>query len=205
MHLDVSASLLASLREHRDASRLKRARRWGRWNLVRSVQGDRATSLVARVRELMDDGDPNVRKEAEEYMLSMDRLQDEVEAEHDAFLLEPGMGPMLYLTAEGRVLTDGRSWDGEALREATEDEAIAALVIGADKTGITELLSLLPDRPSDGHVCPMCIGKHQAPPLPGGPMIICLVCGGRGWVVQAMLDKAVAAGTWPRREHLPNN
>jgi len=109
---------------------------------------------------------------------------------------------MLYLTSDGRVLPDGRSWDGEELREATDAEAIAALVTGADKTGIKELLLLLPRQPPDGMTCPMCAGERRACPVPRfvEPKIICLVCGGRGWGVQAMLDEAAARGTWPRHD-----
>jgi hypothetical protein len=39
------------------------------------------------------------------------RTADEVERSHDAFLMHPGMGPALYLTAGRRVLNDSRDWD----------------------------------------------------------------------------------------------
>ncbi|WP_437944237.1 hypothetical protein WMF27_15715 [Sorangium sp. So ce281] len=39
----------------------------------------------------------------------MSSWQDEVEDKYDAFLLDPGMGPMTYLTSDGRVLEDLRS------------------------------------------------------------------------------------------------
>ena len=65
---------------------------------------------------------PDVESAADRFVEGMDQLQDEVENEYDAFLLDPGMGPMTYLTSDGRVLLDMRSWDGEPMHEATEDE-----------------------------------------------------------------------------------
>lgn len=70
-------------------------------------------------------------------------------ANERAFLLDPGLGPTMYLTSEGRVLRDGRYWDGEPVREAGADEAIAALVTGAQKTGIAALLDLIPGPPAN--------------------------------------------------------
>lgn len=107
--------------------------------------------------------------------------QDEVEDEHDAFLLYPGMGPMLYLTHTGVVLVDERSWDGEAVREAKDDyEAIGALVVGAKITGIASLLDLVPPKPVAGQSCPKCSGSRWMR-LGAGEMV-CVECSGRGWV-----------------------
>ena len=112
---------------------------------------------------------------------------DDVTTTHDAFLLDPGMGPGAYLTSDGRVLIDGRYWDETELREATDDEAIAAMVVGAKKTGILELLSLLPNAPDHSSLCDMCCGSRWIPGgrdvLTGEPAhIICYACHGRGWV-----------------------
>jgi len=139
--------VLAALRTCRDRRHLERVTRWKEWSILhgKSVPGEAA--LLRRLKAaLSESADP--ARFGNEYVLAMDRLQEEVEKEHDAFLLEPGMGPMRYLTVDGRVLTDGRSWDGAPLREATDTEAIAALVTGAEKTGIRELLGLLPPCPS---------------------------------------------------------
>ncbi len=57
---------------------------------------------------------------------------DATVSDQETFLLDPGLGPVLYLTADGRVLRDGRGWDDEPVREATPDEATIALVLGAD-------------------------------------------------------------------------
>lgn len=129
----------------------------------------------------------------------MEDIQEEVEGEHDAFLLDPGMGPMSFLTSAGRILVDGRNWDGEVLREATEEEAIGALVVGAEKTGIRTLLDLVPSRPMDGSTCPMCSGARRAKLYPAEPLprMVCLLCRGRGWVVQSMLEEAASSGLWP--------
>ena len=115
---------------------------------------------------------------------------DDVTATHDAFLLDPGMGPGAYLTVDGRVLIDGRYWDETELREATDDEAITAIVVGAQKTGITELLVLLPSRPDRSIICGTCAGSRWVRAgtdvLTGEPgQIVCYVCRGRGWVAAA--------------------
>src|SRR5579862_9313937 len=120
-----SEALLAALRRRRDDQRVARAKRAP------------ATGPAAA----------GIEETAAGYVEGMARLQDEVEGGQDAFLLDPGMGPMLYLTADGRVLVDGRSWDGEGPREASDEEAIGALVVGAKKTGIDALLELIPRRP----------------------------------------------------------
>jgi hypothetical protein len=112
---------------------------------------------------------------------------DEVTRQEDAFLLDPGMGPACYLAADGRVLIDGRDWDDTPLREATTDEAISKLVVGAQKTGVAELLSLLPLTPDGAALCPRCQGEHWATlttaSVRGGSVrMVCWECGGRGWV-----------------------
>lgn len=118
------------------------------------------------------------------YASAMADWQREVEEQNDAFLLYAGMGPMLYVTADGRVLVDGRGWDDEALREATDDEAIGAMVVGARRTGITLLLDLLPPKPPSASDCAGCEGARfmtlqasNGEPFP----IVCTDCAGRGW------------------------
>jgi hypothetical protein len=134
---------------------------------------------------------PNISAAAAAVVQGMQNLQLEVEDAHDAFLLDPGMGPMVYLTAKGHVLIDGRSWDGEPLREASEDEAIAALVVGARKTGIAELVDLIPHPPADAVSCPMCKESRYAEIVEGCEMV-CPLCRGRGWALPSMLDRPIA-------------
>jgi hypothetical protein len=114
--------------------------------------------------------------------------RDDIVLREDAFVLFGGMGSPMYLTADGRVLVDpvwehlgDPGWEQrEDLREATEDEAIGALVIGAQDSGITELLDLIPKRPGAARDCPTCSGQRWA--TYGGMRLICFTCHGRGWV-----------------------
>ena len=120
-----------------------------------------------------------------------DRLGDPLLREYDAFMLDPGMGPALILTTDGRVLEDGTCWDGIPVKEATNDAALEAIVIGFKKTGIAALLELLPSRPDMAGECPRCHGDRFAPPHVEGasaaqlvqlPRFICNFCHGLGWV-----------------------
>jgi hypothetical protein len=87
------------------------------------------------------------------------RLQAEVEDKYDAFLLDPGMGPMTYITSDRRVLSDSRTWHGEEIQFATTlAEVIPALVIGAKNTGIFSLLDLIP-KLENGVQCSTCHGN----------------------------------------------
>jgi hypothetical protein len=111
---------------------------------------------------------------------------DAVTASEDAFLLDPGLGPAGYLTFDGRVLVDGRDWDEGPIREATDDEACAYLVVGAKKMGVPEWLALVPSMPLGGIPCPQCsgdrwitMGREVGTDAPG--RMICWTCSGRGW------------------------
>jgi hypothetical protein len=118
---------------------------------------------------------------------------DEVEQREDAFLLDPGLGPAMYLCADGQILHDGRDWDDQPMREATEDEAISALVVGAKKIRIPELLELLPPSPPGSAPCARCHGLRWLRLHPGGVEpadsttgnVICFDCSGRGWSLSA--------------------
>ncbi len=108
-----------------------------------------------------------------------------VEETHDALLLDPGLGAAVYLTFDGRVLIDGSDWDEQEIREADEDEAIRSLVIGARKTGITDLIDLVPKRPETAVECSLCLGSRW---MSLGTVektnaeIVCSSCSGRGWI-----------------------
>ena len=114
-----------------------------------------------------------------------ERPSDPIEREHDAFCLDPGLGPAWFLTSDGRVLVDGTSWDGEPLREAADAEACQTIVAGARKLGMPALLTLLPARPQRARTCPHCNGERYSSVLPGhaeAPRFLCQVCDGLGWV-----------------------
>jgi hypothetical protein len=132
---------------------------------------------------------------AADYVAGMDALQREVEEEMDAFLLDPGMGPMTYLTSDGRVIFDNRSWDGSELEFAeTLDDAIPALVVGAKKTGIAALLGVIPPL-SGAESCPKCDGRRWAKPAAElAAEIVCPVCRGRGQVDHRLLSEAEKQG-----------
>lgn len=196
--LVLSEPLLNSLRARRDEQRQRRAGRIpaprGFFDRLFSKSNP---SLMHSLNQLFSSRRPDISNAAAQYVSGMDFLQDEVENEHDAFLLDPGMGPMIYLTADGRILFDERSWDGKPLREAQSDEVVSALVVGAKKTGIAGLLELLPSRPHDGLQCPKCHGSRWARLVPTfEPEFVCLLCGGLGWATSATIDAAVQKGTW---------
>jgi hypothetical protein len=124
-------SLLAVLREHRERQQAGRPRPRGSRSAPHAI-----TSLLSSLFRGAD-----LPSTAREYVDGMNGLQEQVERECDAFLLDPGMGSMTYLAADGRIVVDGRTWDGEGIHfESSLDKAIGALVVGAKKTGVSELL-----------------------------------------------------------------
>jgi len=133
---------------------------------------------------------------ADQFVTGMRDLQDEVEAQYDAFLLDPGMGPMTYLTANGRVLWDMRTWDGDSVVVLDElDKAIGAIVVGVENTGIEALYELLPTAPDDAQTCPMCRGTRRSKPVPEfAREMICGLCAGRGWATATMIELARSRG-----------
>jgi hypothetical protein len=114
------------------------------------------------------------------------RAKDEVETAEDGFLLHPGMGPALYLTSDGRVLKDNRDWDEScAIEEGTDDDAVAALVIGAENLDLHDLIDLLPPPPANSRPCNCCAGSHwyAFKDYFGRPArIVCPECRGRGYI-----------------------
>lgn len=188
MKLTLPQPLLDKLRARRHEQAQARAGR-----VRRDAPSPRPGNFATAIRDLVSQGlrGPAL---ARSYVAQMDTLQHEVEAAHDAFLLDPGMGPMIYLSADGRVLEDGRSWDGAELRELTsEDKIIAALVVGASKTGVEELLTLIPAAPPEARQCPRCQGARRAALIPGqATLFICTMCHGRGWATEAMIAQAPA-------------
>jgi hypothetical protein len=119
----------------------------------------------------------------------MNSLQSEVEIGFDAFLLDPGMGPMQYLTRDGRILLDYRTWDGTGIRfEQDLHRAICTIVCGTRKTGIMSLLELIPPL-LNPVVCKYCNGTRWCQLQHGE--IVCPGCSGRGEVEQD--SKSVAS------------
>jgi hypothetical protein len=123
------------------------------------------------------------------------RWRDPIEWEYDAFLLDPGLGPATYLTADGRILWNDDGWDVQATRH----EVYAGLRAGAGKTGIAALLSLLPARPDDADSCARCEGTGRWAELrsvSGAVISVCCPdCGALGWR-SARLDLSLRS-RWP--------
>jgi hypothetical protein len=109
---------------------------------------------------------------------------DDVTVDQDAFMLFGGMGAPLYLSSSGRFFTGPEEDETFLFREATDDEAVACLVIGAKLTGITELLTLVPSKPANAMTCVLCMGSrwHPIRSVHGDwPIVLCPQCSGRGW------------------------
>jgi hypothetical protein len=113
---------------------------------------------------------------------STGREPDIIEQRLNAFLLDPGLGPPVYLTADGRVVWDG--WYEWTKNAPTERDAYASLIVGAKKTGVAALLDLLPPRPDGADDCLGCVGKRWSDVSSASGerfQIICGVCRGLGW------------------------
>lgn len=140
--------------------------------------------------------EPDASAIARAFVAGMSQSEASAAAEHDAFLLDPGMGPMTYLLSDGRVLRDDRTWGGGGIAiEESWDAAISAIVCGAHKSGIADLLSLIPRIP-DGSPCPTCEGTRWAV-IPPDVRIVCPLCHGRGEVDADLLRRG--EGWIPRR------
>ncbi len=140
-------------------------------------------NFIDSLRALFGADAPEPRETAVAFAQGMDAMQLEVEDREDAFLLDPGMGPMTYLTADGRVLEDYRTWFGDAVHEASLDEAIPRLVVGARKTALPMLLQLIPACPAQGLPCTGCDGERwDLRAREHGLETVCGRCRGRGWM-----------------------
>ncbi len=106
---------------------------------------------------------------------------DAISARYDAFLLDSGLGSAKYLTRDGRIVWDDEVWEVEG----TYLDALAAISIGARKSGISLLLQLLPVRPHTATDCVNCAASGRVV-LPHSDKastfhITCWQCGGLGW------------------------
>jgi ADP-heptose:LPS heptosyltransferase len=103
-----------------------------------------------------------------------ERGRDGVAQNNDAFLMDADAPSPSYLTWDGHVMVV----DGGTVRDATEDEKIAAVVAGARKTGLTVLLNLLPPRSPNAVTCSSCEGGRWK-----DERLVCPACHGRGWQI----------------------
>jgi hypothetical protein len=177
MAFEIPPLLLERLRARRDEERHRRT-----LGTVSSVPVAAPSSFLDGVKRLFETGS-SPDEAGRQYVAEMDSWQTDVEQAYDAFLLDPGMGPMSYLTSDGRILEDQRGWDGTDIVELTGWRAHAALVIGARKTGIVELADLIPAAPKGSSPCPKCGGARLAQASPAvGLEFPCLECDARGWI-----------------------
>lgn len=184
----IPEALLARLRERRAIDRTRRGP-------PRDADPGRTyLSTVAVVRDTHSAED--VPRRARAFAEDLNDLQTQVEEAYDAFLLHPGMGPMLYLTADGRVIADNRTWDGSGIdMEVSLDEAIMSVVVGSDSSGIDELLELIPPL-RDGAACPKCNGTRWV--QVANVNVVCFVCYGRGEADERLIERAKAVGLLPK-------
>jgi hypothetical protein len=123
------------------------------------------------------------------------RGRDDFSGEHDAFLLDPGLGPPTYLTTDGRILWQDDGW---GIR-GTRADAFVSICAGIRKTGVGRLRELLPQRRADAVNCERCraTGRFDS----DGALVdaagrrcslICMTCGGLGWRAPSLpLDEVV--------------
>ena len=115
---------------------------------------------------------------------------DDIVTKYDAFMLDPGLGPPTYLSSDGRIIWDDAEWWSV---RGTRFDAFAALRAGADKTGIVELLQLLPARPADSAGCETCAGTGRfgadgrLQDVEGKLFsVVCNRCAGLGWTAASL-------------------
>jgi hypothetical protein len=101
-----------------------------------------------------------------------ERGRDAVAEKNDAFLMDADSDAPSYLTWDGHIVID----DAGHVRDATDDEKVAAVVAGARKTGLTVLLNLLPPRAANAVTCRSCEGGRWQT-----ESRVCPTCHGRGW------------------------
>ena len=117
-------------------------------------------------------------------LATFDRINPPVAAwlrESDGIYLYGTIGSEALLLRTGAVrISRADQWpesDVQTERDATVDERIASLVLGAEKW--PQIAELLPLRPADATNCRECRGAGMIP-RPGG--VICFTCHGLRWV-----------------------
>lgn len=120
---------------------------------------------------------------------------DPSEELHDAFLLDPGLGPATYLKRDGRIVWEDDGWGVKPTRA----HVYLAIIAGAAKTGLARLRDLLPSRPADAVDCKHCdasgrFSAHgQMRDVHGAKIsIACIDCAGLGWT-SAQLDTSLTS------------
>jgi hypothetical protein len=125
--------------------------------------------------------------EAFDRLLDKERADGRVDStsvKHGALWLHTDLGPVYYLTRDGRVLSEDVILE-TPIEEAPYRAALSALILGARHLGAPELLSLLPVRPVEAPDCVPCLGTGRwrlpGETTPPNATILCPDCGGLGW------------------------
>jgi hypothetical protein len=108
------------------------------------------------------------------------------DVEEPSVWLHTDLGPSFFLTRSGRILVTDAFEPDAPPREATNDEASAAMVLGARNLDAPQLLLLLPPQPAGALQCNRCDGTLwwtlDGRDVKGNEVtIICPVCSGKGW------------------------
>jgi hypothetical protein len=118
------------------------------------------------------------------------RGTDDMMQTYDAFMLDPGLGPAVYLSSDGRIVWDDDGWGVPGTRA----DAFASILAGVKKTGIAELLALLPPRTTEAIDCPHCAATgwfdaHGQLKDVNGRLfsVVCMKCAGLGWTDPSIL------------------
>lgn len=115
---------------------------------------------------------------------------DDITARYDAFMLDPGLGPPVYLSSDGRII-----WDDDIRGVVgTRGEAFSALAAGCKRTGVVELLELIPPRPVASADCSECAAAgwfdfHGRLKDTSGTAfsVVCMKCAGLGWTAPSVI------------------
>jgi len=109
---------------------------------------------------------------------------DDITLKYDAYLLDPGLGPPTYLTADGRIVWDDDIWGVVGTRA----EALSSILAGIRKMGVLELREPLPERDPTASDCDDCSASGwfdahgELRDVKGRPFsFVCPRCAGLGW------------------------
>jgi hypothetical protein len=140
-------------------------------HLIKTRRFTIPNELIPRLRELQEE--------------SKQHLVDKIAESEDAVIMSLGMGAAMYLTLDGRVIIDEDDNFLEAPMQPyearNEKEIFTAVIIGAKTRKAPELLSLLPERPTETSDCAECKSRGWKQ-FGEAVEIICIKCGGIGWV-----------------------
>jgi hypothetical protein len=104
-----------------------------------------------------------------------------------AVCMKAGMGQAAFLGLDGRVWAENYG-EGAVSEVLTDARDIASVIVRwSGNIGLSELMDLLPARPTSAVVCGACGGSRWLPASIGvhddGRPLCCLRCYGLGWTL----------------------